>query len=79
VDIKADCNNAKGTYTTDGSKISIVVGPMTLAACPPGSRSDEFIKHLGFAAISFFQDGDLFIDLMADGGTMQFSPGTAGN
>jgi hypothetical protein len=34
---------------------------------------------LGFAAISFFQDGDLFIDLMADGGTMQFSPGTAGN
>jgi heat shock protein HslJ len=79
VDIKADCNHAQGTYTTDGHKISIVVGPMTLAACPPGSRSDEFIKHLGFAAIYFFQDGDLFVDLMADGGTMQFSPHTTGN
>jgi heat shock protein HslJ len=79
VDIKADCNNAQGTYTTDGHKISIIVGPMTLAACPPGPRSEEFIKHLGFAAIYFFQDGDLFIDLMADGGAMQFRPGTAGN
>ena len=47
---------------------------MTLAACPPASRSDDFVKYLGSVAIYFFQDGNLFIDLMADGGTMQFSP-----
>jgi heat shock protein HslJ len=74
--IKADCNLAQGTYTIDGSSsISIQTGPMTMAACPPGSRSEEFVQHLGFAAIYFFEDGHLFIDLMADGGTMKFSQG----
>jgi heat shock protein HslJ len=47
---------------------------MTLAACPEGSRSDDFIKNLGFAAVYFFQDGDLFIDMFADGGTLQLAP-----
>ena len=71
--IVADCNRAMASYTADGSSLQIQVGPTTLAACPPGSRSEDFIKYLGFAAIYFFQDGDLFIDLMADGGTLRFS------
>ncbi len=74
VEIKADCNSASGTYTLEGSKISIIVGPVTMAACPPGSRSEEFLKYLGSAAIYFFQPGELFIDLAADGGTMRFAP-----
>ena len=74
VNIKADCNNAAGTYTTDGSSLKIALGPMTLAACPAESRSDDFIKNLGFAAIYFFQDGHLFIDLFADGGTLELAP-----
>ena len=74
VNIQADCNNALGSYSVDGSSITIEVGPMTMAACPPGSLSDDFVKYLGFAAIYFFEEGDLFIDLMADGGTMRFSP-----
>jgi pimeloyl-ACP methyl ester carboxylesterase/heat shock protein HslJ len=79
VNIVADCNNASGSYTTDGSSISIQVGPMTMAACPPESHSDDFIKYLGFAAIYFYQDGNLYIDLMADGGTLALSPaGEAG-
>ena len=79
VNIVADCNNASGSYTTDGSSLSIQVGPMTMAACPPESRSDDFIKYLGFAAIHFYQDGNLYIDLFADGGTMAFAPtGEAG-
>ena len=40
VAIKADCNDAMGSYTLDGSSIKIEVGPMTMAACPPGSLSD---------------------------------------
>jgi len=74
VNIKADCNNAVGSYTVDGSSIKIEVGPMTMAACPPESRSDDFVKYLGFAAIYFFKDGNLFIDLFADGGTLEFAP-----
>lgn len=76
VNIKADCNNAMGSYTVDGSSIKIEIGPMTRAQCMPESRSDEFLKYLGFAAIYFFKDGNLFIDLMADGGTLEFAPVT---
>lgn len=76
VAIKADCNNAGGTYIIDGGTITIVIGPMTLVACPPDSLSDQFLRDLGFAATYFFEDGQLFIDMMADGGTMAFQPAT---
>jgi len=79
VDIRADCNTAAGTYALDGIKISISMGPSSLVACPPGSRSEEFLKYLGSAAIYFYQPGELFLDLMADGGTMRFTPVVAGN
>jgi heat shock protein HslJ len=74
LEVKADCNNASGTYILDGSTISIVLGPATLAACPPGSHSDDFLKYLDSAAIYFFQPGELYIDMVADGGTMKFIP-----
>ena len=74
MNIVADCNNASGSYVVDGSSITIQVGPMTLVACPEGSRGDDLVKYLGSAAIYFFKDGHLFIDLMADGGTMEFAP-----
>ncbi|MGE5377508.1 MAG: META domain-containing protein [Bacteroidota bacterium] len=79
VDIKADCNTVSGTYNMDASRIAIAIGPTTLSACPPGSRSDEFLKYLGSAALYFFQPGELFIDLQADGGTMHFAPVVTGN
>jgi len=77
VQIVADCNNASGGYTTDGSSLTIEVGPMTRAACPPESRSDQFVSLLGSTAIYFFEDGNLFIDLMADGGTLALTPASA--
>ena len=71
VNIVADCNNAAGSYTAaDGALTTI--GPMTMAACPPESRSEQFVKLLGGAARYFFVEDRLFIDLMADGGTMGF-------
>jgi len=73
VNIKADCNNASGSYSVDGGTITIVIGPMTLAACPPDSLSDQFVRDLGFAATYFFADDQLLIDMMADGGTMTFA------
>lgn len=72
--VKADCNIAGGIYTIDGNSLTIEIGPMTMAACSPESRGDDFVNYLSYAAIYFFEDGDLFIDLMADGGTMQFAP-----
>jgi heat shock protein HslJ len=73
--IQADCNQAAASYTaTDDGSIEITPGITTLAFCGPESRSEELIQKLGFAAIYFFQDGNLFIDLMADGGTLEFRP-----
>jgi len=74
LEIVADCNNAHATYHGDDSSMSIVVGVMTLASCAPDSLSEDFINHLDYAAKYFFEGGDLFIDLLADGGTMQFTP-----
>ena len=73
--ITADCNNVMGIYQGEsGLSLSISIGPATLAECGPGSRSDQFVRLLGGAAKYFFRDGKLYIDLMADGGTMAFTP-----
>ena len=74
LEISADCNNAAGSYQGEGGKLTIEIGPMTAAACPPESRSDQFVKLLGGGARYFFRDGNLHIDLLADGGTMVFAP-----
>ncbi|NKQ36434.1 MAG: META domain-containing protein [Chloroflexi bacterium] len=73
INVKADCNQVSGSYTVEGSAIEITFGPSTLAACPEDSLGDQFVQDLSFARILFLQDGDLFFDLMADGGTMRFS------
>jgi heat shock protein HslJ len=72
--IKADCNQATASYTAgkDGA-LAVTPGITTLVACLPGSRGEELIQKLGSAAIYFFQNDNLFIDLMADGGTLEFS------
>ncbi len=77
VNIVADCNNAMGSYTDDAGSLSIEVGPMTMAACPPESRSDQFVLLLGSAVRYYFADGMLYVDLEADGGTMAFAPADA--
>jgi heat shock protein HslJ len=73
--VQADCNRAIGQYSVEGdSGITIAMGPTTLAACPPGSISNDYLQALGNGTLFFFQDGDLFIDLKFDSGTMRFSP-----
>jgi D-alanyl-D-alanine carboxypeptidase len=77
VTIVADCNNAGGTYTADAptpGSLTILIGTVTTAACQPGSRSEQFLTLVAGAARYFFEDGRLFIDLMADGGTLVFAP-----
>ncbi len=72
--IVADCNNAFADYTADAGALTIKPGPMTLAACPSGSRGEQFVTLLGSAARYFFADGALFIDLLADAGVMRLDP-----
>ena len=69
---KADCNQLAGTYTTSGTDgLAIVPGPMTLAACPEGSLSSQYVAALGKAASYAIANEQLTITL-TDGGTLVF-------
>lgn len=70
--IKADCNTVLASYSTDESSITIVPGPTTLVACPEDSLDQQFVSSLSNAAIYFFQDGDLYLDMFASAGTLRF-------
>ena len=70
--IKADCNQVGANYTSDDGSISITLGPTTAAACGPDSLDQQYLAGLSNAAIYFFQEEDLFMDMQADGGTLRF-------
>lgn len=77
VSVKADCNTATGAYTLSGSDLSIQLGPMTMAACPPESLSTEFVKELGLVAQYQVAGETLSLNFTLDGGTMTFTSGQA--
>ena len=77
VSVKADCNNGSGTYITDGTNLSLTMGPITAAACPEDTQDQLFLNSLTSAAAYEVVDGELFITLQAESGTMIFRPGTA--
>ncbi len=76
--IKADCNSASGTYTTEAGMVGGVrtqLGPMTLAMCGPESRSDELINSL--AAVQDFRvqpgGSELRLNMPAGGPVLIFA------
>jgi heat shock protein HslJ len=69
--IRADCNRGSGTYAIQGGALELSPGPMTLAACPPGSQADRFLAFLGRVS-GQARDGDRLTLSLADGGTMEF-------
>jgi heat shock protein HslJ len=75
LNVKADCNLKGGVYSIKDSTLSIEITHSTMAACPEGSFEDQFVRDLTAAAIYFLKDGDLYIDLKYDSGTMKFTEG----
>jgi uncharacterized lipoprotein YbaY len=71
--VQADCNRGTGSYTVDGSSISIGLLATTLALCPPGSLDSQFLQHLQAANLYLLQDGELYLYLPAGAGTMAFA------
>jgi para-nitrobenzyl esterase len=72
VSVEADCNAGFGTYEEAGGSLTIELGGVTLAQCEPGSLSDRFLRDLGYVRTYVIDDGELFLNLMADGGDMHF-------
>ncbi|MEN8241317.1 MAG: META domain-containing protein [Chloroflexota bacterium] len=71
---KADCNHAAGGYTLEGSSLTLLPGITTLAECGPDSHYNTFLTLLGEVASYLIQDGQLYLNLWADGGSMVFTP-----
>lgn len=71
--VKADCNQKGGSYSIEDKRLSIEITHSTMAACPDGSLEEDFVRELTAAAIYFFNEEDLFIDLKYDTGTMRFA------
>jgi heat shock protein HslJ len=75
--VKADCNRASGTYTYKGGMVGsvrVTMGPTTLAACGPGSRSEELINSLMAAQDYRVQPGgsELKLNMPAGGPVLSF-------
>jgi heat shock protein HslJ len=70
--IRADCNRGSGNYAVEGKVIAMEVTHTTRAMCPPDSLERRFIKDLNAARIYFMRNGNLYIDLKYDTGTMTF-------
>ena len=75
--VKADCNRASGTYTYNGGMVGgvrVTMGPTTLAACGPDSRSEELINSLMAAQDYRVQPGgtQLKLNMPAGGPVLSF-------
>ena len=72
INVRADCNRVGGVYRLKDQQITIEITHSTMAACPPGSLEQTFIKDLNAAAIFFIRDEILYFDMKYDSGTMEF-------
>lgn len=72
----ADCNRGFGGWTLDRMVLQISPGPMTRAACPPGSKADVYIAMLGAATGAELANGSLLIFANFEGGIsiLKFEP-----
>ena len=71
--VRADCNRGATSYAVNANR-QILLKPVTLTRmmCPPGSLSDRFVQELSRGFSYFLKDGELFLDLPIDSGTMRF-------
>ena len=69
--VKADCNMAHLTYTTNGNQLTIKAGPMTLVYCGTASLSNEFVQALQVATAYTVQGSTLTIN-SGSNGSMNF-------
>lgn len=70
---KADCNQIAGTYTVDGSNLTIASGPSTLAFCGEASLDTLYLAGLGKVATYAIAGDQLTMTFTDDAGTMTFT------
>ncbi len=72
VNIKADCNSIIGSYTVNGSALTITLGPTTGAFCGEASLDQKFLQSLQ-QVVSYSSGGNqLYLQLAGGAGQLQF-------
>jgi heat shock protein HslJ len=72
--VRADCNQVGGTYRKTGRRLSLELGPSTLAACPPDSQADVFLQQLGGVVSFDATEAVLVLNMRLGSGTMILEP-----
>lgn len=76
VNLKADCNMVRWTYTLEGDVLTFnTLGPSTLAFCGEDSLDTKFLEMLGKGGTVSLEDGRLVLTLSENAGTMVFDNG----
>jgi len=72
VEARFDCNRGGGSVETSEGKIKF--GPMmaTRMACPEDSQDFVFMRDLDKVTSFFVNDGNLYLEMPYDSGTMKF-------
>jgi len=72
VQARFDCNRGGGNYEISEGKLSF--GPLmsTRMACPPDTLDAPFMRDLQRVASFFVENGNLYLELPFDSGTMKF-------
>jgi heat shock protein HslJ len=75
IDVKADCNMGGGTYTVEGSSLTISVGSMTMAYCGDDSSDQIYLQSLANVSSYALEGSDLQLIFADNGGKMDFQSG----
>jgi para-nitrobenzyl esterase len=71
--VRADCNRGGAPYSVPADRrITFQPIALTRMMCPSGSLSDRFARELGRATSYFLRDGELYLELPVDSGTLRF-------
>ena len=72
--VRFDCNGGGGQFQISPGKLTF--GPLmsTRMACPPDSLDVTFMRNLQRVATFFVENGNLYLELPLDSGTMRFVP-----
>jgi len=65
--VKADCNSANLSYSTNGNQLTIKPGPTTLVYCVSDSLSDQYLHALQQATSYTLQVSTLTINFGSNG------------
>lgn len=78
VALRADCNRgtAIAGFPAD-RRIEVKPLALTRAMCAQGSLSDRYLRELGRATSWYLRDGQLYLELPVDSGTLRFRRGYA--